>query len=192
MPLDHIRQSILEEVKSIQPVDDVEEAHINDIVAWITSGADLFRIAKPDKPPKHLVSYFVVVDPDHRSLLLVDHIKAQLWLPTGGHVLPSEHPRTTVIREAEEELNIEAVFLKNSQKPLFATVTTTVGLTAGHVDVSLWYVLRGDKHAFINFDKTEFTDVEWFSFEEIFDMDPVIFDPHMIRFTHKLDSFLKR
>ncbi len=180
-----IKAQIADEVRSITPFDDLERQCVTDTLAWIASGANIFRIAKPDKPPKHLVSYFVVVDPEHRSLLLGDHIKAQLWLPTGGHVELGEHPRQTVIREAREEVNLDAQFL-NDEQPLFLTATLTVGLTAGHTDVSLWYILRGDIHAPLQFDRSEFTGINWFGFDEILQSHPAIFDPHMQRFTRKL------
>lgn len=185
-----IRNHIRSEVQAIHAFDSLESEHITTVLTWIDSGADLFRIKKPDIPPQHLVSYFVLVDPSQKNILLVDHIKAQLWLPTGGHVLPNEAPRDAVIREADEELHLKAAFLKNNAHPFFVTVTKTVGLTPGHTDVSLWYLLRGDKHAFINYDKIEFTDIEWFSLDEILESDPVIFDPHLQRFTKKLQRYL--
>jgi 8-oxo-dGTP pyrophosphatase MutT (NUDIX family) len=189
--MNDLRTAIREEVESIRPLDKLEEAHIQDILTWIDSGADLFRIKKPDVPNKHLVSYFVVIDPIHKSVLLVDHIKAQKWLPTGGHVLLNEHPKQAVIREADEELRMKATFLRGNTQPLFATVTKTGGLTPGHTDVSLWYVLRANKHDFIHYDKIEFTDIEWFTFDEILESDPVIFDPHFRRFIDKLATYLK-
>ncbi len=185
-----ITSLITDEIAAIQPYDALEQAHIDDATAWVASGANIFRITKPDKPPKHLVSYFVVIDPDHKSLLLGDHIKAQLWLPSGGHVELNEHPKDTVIREAREEVNLDAVFLKGNEHPFFITVTETVGLTAGHTDVSLWYILRGDIHASLDFDRREFTDMAWFTFDEILESHPAIFDPHMQRFTRKLQNYL--
>lgn len=183
---------VFELVKNIKPCDSLEQEHIDDILAWVQTGASIYRIEKPDKPPKHLVSYFVLIDPDHKSLLLADHIKAQLWLPSGGHVEPGESPKETVLREAIEELGQKAVFLKGNDRPFFATVTQTVGLTAGHTDVSLWYLLRGQLHDRFNFDRGEFNDVAWFSFQEILESSPVIFDPHMQRFTRKLLQYLSR
>ncbi|MGH7237814.1 MAG: NUDIX domain-containing protein, partial [Candidatus Saccharimonadales bacterium] len=158
--------------------------------SWVASGVNIFRIAKPDKPPKHMVSYFVLVDPEHRSLLLGDHIKAQLWLPSGGHVEKDEHPADTVIRETREELLREAVFLRNDRRPLFITCRETGGLTPGHTDVSLWYLLRGSVHDPLNFDRGEFTDMNWFSFGEILASHPAIFDPNMHRFTRKLAQYI--
>ena len=174
-----MRAEIREEVELIQPLDELERESKLDVLAWIDSGAELCRLEKPATPPKHLISYFAVVDDDH--LLLVDHINAELWLPTGGHVDPGEHPRDTALREAEEELSIEGEFLKEG--PIFVTVTETVGKTAGHTDVSLWYVLRGDRKANLDFDDSEFHEIRWFHKNDV-PLDRT--DKHMSRFLQKL------
>src|SRR5258708_26800188 len=140
---------------SILPFDEMEKRHIADALAWIDSGAPLCRIAKPAIPPKHLVTYFAVVDGD--TILLVDHKSAQLWLPPGGHVEPGEHPRDTVARELKEELGIESAHA--IAEPLMVTCTTTVGLAATHVDMSLWYVVRVDRNQSIQFDCREFAGI---------------------------------
>ena len=158
-----MRDQIRVEVASISPLDRVEAATQLDVLSWIDSGAELWRLIKPDVPPAHLVSYFAVVDGDH--ILLVDHINAQLWLPSGGHGESGEHPRDTVVREAEEELSIEAEFL--FANPLLLTSTTTVGVTAGHTDISLWYVLKGDRSQSVKFDEVEFRSVQWFHKDDI-------------------------
>ncbi len=190
MPELPIRKQILQELQSISPLDALEAEHKVDAEDWLRTSVNIFRIQAPDKPPKHLVAYFVVVDPEQRKVLLGDHIKAQLWLPTGGHVALNEHPRQTVMREAEEELSMHAIFLRDQQQPFFVTVTDTVGLTAGHTDVSLWYVLRGESYKLPRFERREFTDMNWFGTEEILVSHPSIFDPHMQRFTRKLVNYL--
>jgi len=160
-------------------MDSLEENTKANVLEWIDSGVELCRLEKPATPARHLVSYFVVLDRDH--LLLVDHINAQLWLPTGGHVEPDEHPKETVVREAKEELNLESCFLLDA--PLFLTISETVGLTAGHTDVSLWYVLNGDKNQVLEYDRTEFNNVSWFHFDAV----PLRkSDPEMSRFLQKL------
>ncbi len=174
-----MRDQIAKEVDSIVPLDEKERTTIQDVLAWIGSGAELCRIQKPATPNKHLVSYFVLVDGEY--VLLVDHIAAELWLPTGGHVEPEEHPQDTVIREAREELNITADFLLES--PLLVSSTTTVGKTAGHTDVSLWYTLRGDRQLTLDFDKSEFNIIRWFHKDDI-PLDRT--DPEMGRFIKKL------
>jgi 8-oxo-dGTP pyrophosphatase MutT (NUDIX family) len=172
-------------VAAIYPFDDLEHQHIQETLSWIESGNPLFRLEKPNIPPKHLVSYFILLDEEARKVLLVDHRQAQLWLPSGGHVEVGEHPREAVVRECFEELGTEAEFW--SEDPVFLTSTVTVGLTAGHTDVSLWYVLKGDHHATYSFDGQEFASLKWFHFDEI----PYArSDPHMRRFIHKLGGYL--
>ncbi|MDC6170818.1 NUDIX domain-containing protein [Paucibacter sp. XJ19-41] len=171
------------ELLSIRPCDPWEREQRAQTLDWVDTGAPLCRIAKPATPPRHLVSYFALVDGEH--ILLVDHRNARLWLPSGGHVEPLEPPRRTVARELAEELDL---VLDESEvgPPRFLTCTTTVGLTAGHEDVSLWYVLQGDRHAPLpRFDAGEFEAVRWFAFDEV----PLQrSDPHMGRFLGKLRS----
>jgi NUDIX domain len=100
------RSHIRAEIASIQPLDPLEATHQADALAWVDSDVELIRQIKPATPPKHLVSYFPVVSGS--AILLVDHKNAKLWLPTGGHVEPNEHPRDTVSRELVEELGFSA------------------------------------------------------------------------------------
>ncbi|MDJ0708834.1 MAG: NUDIX hydrolase [Woeseiaceae bacterium] len=174
-----MRDKIRQEVELIRPLDRLEQESKQSVLAWIDSGAELCRLEKPATPPQHLISYIAVVDDDH--LLLVDHINAELWLPTGGHVDPGEHPRETALREVREELSLEGEFLKEG--PVFVTITETVGKTAGHTDVSLWYVLRGDRTASLVFDHSEFHDARWFHKTDV-PLDRS--DKHMSRFLKKL------
>jgi 8-oxo-dGTP diphosphatase len=176
-----IREEILTTIASIIPFDNAEKEHLNFVKDWIASGAEIFRIEKPNKPDIHLVSYFIVIDPETNELLLVDHKKAELWLPPGGHVELNEHPKETVKREIKEELGIDAEFM--FEDPLFLTVTNTVGHVARHTDVSLWYVLRGNKETPLTFDLDEFHQIQWFQQKEIpYERT----DPHMKRFVDKV------
>jgi 8-oxo-dGTP pyrophosphatase MutT (NUDIX family) len=185
-----LKTRIQHRIQAITPFDSLEKDHMLDAVSWIDKSANIFRIEAPDKPPKHLVSYLLPIDLEHKSILLGDHIKAQLWLPPGGHVHLNEDPVQTVLRESQEELRQKALFLKGNDQPFFITVTQTVGLTPGHTDVSLWYLLSGNIHDPIDFERREFTDMTWFTFEEILQSHPAIIDPHMQRFTRKLVDYL--
>lgn len=174
-----MRAAIRAEVAAVEPLDDTERAHIEGVLAWIDSNVELCRTRKPATPPKHLVSYFVLVD--HEHVLLGDHRNAQLWLPPGGHVEPGEHPRHTVSRELREELGIG---LKHPlAAPLMVSCTQTVGATARHTDVSLWYVVDGDRNDPLDFDTNEYTAIKWFTFEEAHAMHS---DPYLSRFLDKL------
>lgn len=160
-----IRSTINDLVSSLVSFDPLEEEHIDFVKRWIASGAEIFRVGKPDKPNIHLVSYFAVMDQNTNQLLLVDHKKSGLWLPPGGHVEINEHPKETVKREVKEELGIEADFL--FEEPLFLTVQNTVGNTALHTDVSLWYVLKVNKNDYLKYDTSEFHKIQWFNRQDI-------------------------
>lgn len=180
-----IKEHIYYSITTIVPYDDIEYRHIKDTLKWIESDTLIFRIQKPDIPNKHMVSYFVLFDEVDLKILLVDHKNALLWLPSGGHVEIDEDPKDTVKRECLEKLGIKADFW--TPEPFFLTSTLTVGLTAGHTDVSLWYVLKGDSHTTYQFDKTEFNKVRWFHLDDI----PYTkSDPHMKRFIKKLKDKL--
>ena len=114
-------------------------------------------------------------------MLLVDHRNAQLWLPSGGHVEPGEHPRATVVRELREELGLDLSAAPAA--PLMLTIAETVGVSAGHTDVSLWYVIDTDRRLAFEFDAAEFIAVQWFHSSAA----PVSrSDPHLQRFLGKL------
>ena len=178
-----MRAALTEILHEIEPHDALEREHVETTLAWIASGAPLYRLTRADDPPQHLVAYFLLYDAAQQKLLLVDHKKAGLWLPSGGHVEVDEPPETTVTREVLEELDTDASFLLEA--PLFLTVTTTVGTVAPHIDVSLWYVLRGDATQVPWFDAGEFHQVAWFSLDAL-PLDRC--DPHLARFVAKLRS----
>ncbi|MDB5204895.1 MAG: hydrolase [Candidatus Taylorbacteria bacterium] len=180
----NMRDEIRKIIESIEPYDDLEALQINNTIEWINSGEEIFRIKKPAIPPKHLVSFFTLIDLNERKILFMDHIKAELWLPAGGHIEKDEHPKTTVEREIKEELNIAANFI--NPEPLFLTEDITVGKTAGHTDVSLWYILNGDSKNKIIFDPGEFNGYKWFDFKEILNTDISKFNKNTHRFMRKL------
>jgi 8-oxo-dGTP diphosphatase len=102
-----VRDVIESLVRAVDPWDPLEYDHRADVLAWIGSNEQIFRTAEPATPPKHLVSYSVLVDSERSTVLLVDHRDAQRWLPTGGHVNVDEHPADVARREILEELQLD-------------------------------------------------------------------------------------
>lgn len=98
---------------------------------------------------------------------------------------PGEHLGDTARREAREELGIEAVFADPSGGPSFVTVTRTRGVDAGHTDVSMWFLLRGDRSMTLLLDRSELREARWWSRAELAAADPGRFDPHLGRFVAK-------
>jgi 8-oxo-dGTP diphosphatase len=168
-------------VAKVTPLDLLESEHIADTLRWLESTDDVFRRSKPAVPERHLVSYVVILDRDNFDVLLVDHVNAGLFLPPGGHVEPDEHPAAAARRECREELGIEASFSQSST-PAFVTVTTTVGLDAGHTDVSLWFISDGSRSLEMTLDQFEFCGSRWWTLEEVTSASGNEFDPPFHRF----------
>jgi 8-oxo-dGTP diphosphatase len=177
---------VREMVVQLDPVDEVETEHRSQVLRWLASTDDVFRRAKPAEPAQHLVSYVVPVDAADGSILLVDHINAGLWLPPGGHVEVDEHPAHTARREVAEELGLTGDDTTLDEQPVFVTVTRTVGIDAGHTDVSLWFVLHTRRQQALTPDRDEFHAVRWWSPADLHQADATQFDPHVFRFLSKL------
>ncbi|MEO6501358.1 MAG: NUDIX domain-containing protein [Jatrophihabitantaceae bacterium] len=183
-----LHAQIRDTVAALRPVDPLEAEHRREALNWIDSTDDLFRRVRPATPSPHLVSYFLLVDHDAGSVLLVDHIKAGLWLPSGGHVEPGEHPVLTVRRELAEELGISAEFSPlTGERPVFLTVTETA-TRPRHTDVSLWFVVCGTVGQQLTPDPGEFRGVRWWTRAELDRAEPARFDPHLGRMLVKWDQ----
>jgi 8-oxo-dGTP diphosphatase len=168
------------ELAEVLPLDTAEHDDIARAAHLVLTGAPLYRGAGPDCPDPHLVSYFPLVDPQARAILLGAHRKAGLWLPPGGHVEPGEHPRDTVRRECREELREDPQFLHPA--PVFVTITRTLGAHP-HEDISLWYALRGSVDRLPDYDPGEYTDMRWFALPDL-PLDRS--DPQLHRFLAKM------
>ena len=96
-----------------------------------------------------------------------------------------EHPAETARREAAEELGIDTSG-RLSERPLFLSVTETVGIDSGHTDVSLWFVLSLRRNQPVFFDRGEFRAMRWWSADELSSVDTTHFDPALDRFVRKL------
>jgi 8-oxo-dGTP pyrophosphatase MutT (NUDIX family) len=121
---------------------------------------------------------------------MMDHVKAGLWVPPGGHVWPGEDPFDAAGRELVEELGVKAAQVSTvANLPLFITVTPTRG-TGSHTDVSLWYVVAADERMWLDVDQREFNGHRWMKFDEVLAMDPETTDPELNRFVRKLQARL--
>ena len=172
-------------------MDRTEQDHLDDALAWLDGDEPIYRTAKPATPPKHLVSYALLVDPVRLELLLIDHRSAGLWLPTGGHVVPGEAPYDAAARELTEELGVPPDPLGAcGRQPFFLTVTRTVGPPPRHVDVSLWFAFAGTRDMTLEVDEREAAGARWWAMAEIPDAGTDGFDPHLARATVKLRTMI--
>ncbi len=178
-----LKATITDLVSGIEPTDDLGREHRRNALSWLEGTDDIFRRVKPVTPSPHLVSYFLLVDRPAGSVLLCDHRLSGLWLPTGGHVEPGEHPLGTVRREAAEELGITAQLdVVFQDRPFFLTMTQTVGPPATrHMDVSLWFALAGRAGQALQPDQREFAQVRWWTDAELRQAGVDRCEPHLLR-----------
>ena len=183
------RSVIADLVARVQPHDPQERLDRQAMLKWVQSDSPLFRRHAPADPPCHLAVYFALLDEHERSVMLVDHIKAQCWLLPGGHVDEDEDPRLTVTREAAEELGIEPRFSSRfGNDPFFLSRTWTRGQHS-HIDMTLWFVVDARSTDPMTTDPREFRSVRWHGLTEV-DWTSTDYDPQMHRFVAKLRSAL--
>jgi 8-oxo-dGTP pyrophosphatase MutT (NUDIX family) len=181
-----LRTPITPILDHLKPLDALETEAIATVRSWLSEGRPLYRTRRPDVPPQHLVAYCVVVDRARESVLLLEHLRSGLWLPAGGHVEVGEDPHQTAVRELAEELGPRAAMVASvAAMPLFITVTTTRG-AGRHTDISLWYVVAGDEHMWLEPDPGEFAAHRWMTWRSVLEWPPSELDPGMLRFLHKL------
>ena len=61
--------------------------------------------------PGHLTTSAVILSPDHRQTLLIDHVTIGRWLQPGGHYEPADFFHLSARREAEGETAVAGLTL---------------------------------------------------------------------------------
>ncbi len=122
-------------------------------------------LTKEEGVPEHFGAFFVPVHKRSRSIYLGHHIKADDWIPPGGHIDKGEVPLETVRREFIEELKFyltdETIELFNFSKKILSPPKPNCAM---HFDI--WHaVYMKERHEFI-FDRGEFYNAGWFSAED--------------------------
>ncbi len=119
---------------------------------------------KGEGNPRHYCSFFLPYDQKTGKIYLGYHIKADDWIPPGGHIEPGETPKDAVIREMQEELGV--TITKDMLTPFALSVKPINRPEKGcmaHYDV--WHLVHIPVQ---NFDylKSEYHNAGWFSIPE--------------------------
>lgn len=112
----------------------------------------------------HLCSFAVPYDRGAGRIYLGHHIKANAWIPPGGHLEPGEIPSVAALRECEEELGYHAS--REDLEPWDLSVSEIIPARPAcnwHYDV--WYLVHMSERN-LTPDKSEFYSAGWFSLEE--------------------------
>lgn len=112
----------------------------------------------------HYCSFFLPYDREAGKIYLGHHIKADDWIPPGGHIEPGEKPSDTAIREMMEELRV--TITKDQLIPYNLSVKVVNQPGRGcmsHYDV--WHLVDIKVQEF-DYLKSEYYDAGWFSVED--------------------------
>lgn len=115
---------------------------------------------KAEGNPRHYCSFFLPFDKATGKIYLGHHIKADDWIPPGGHIEIGESPSDAAIREMKEELNVEIT--KNDLTPFSLSIKEINRPEKGcmaHYDV--WHLVDIPEQQF-DYLKSEYYDAGWF------------------------------
>lgn len=120
------------------------------------------RLTSEENPRDHFCSFFVPVYFPTSEIFVGHHIKADEWIPPGGHIEKKEMPQDTVLREFVEELQHK---ISRRRIKLFdigiTIITNNLRNRKCRMHRDLWhYTIMSNKENFV-FDKGEFYEAEW-------------------------------
>lgn len=158
-----IRESYIQAIASIDPFDEIESKDIAETLQWLRTAAS---VNKPQNAEEHLGVFAVVLSPDLQHTFLLHHRKAGLWLPPGGHVDAGLTFQEAAMQEVREELSMHTPNLI-ADNPVFLTRTLTQGLNAGHIDVTVWLLVEGNRRHAYHVQEKEAADSGWQEIDQL-------------------------
>lgn len=156
------RNYYAEAIVTIRPFDQRESQDIQQTLEWLQSAK---QIHKPYNMEEHLGVLSLILSPDRKLTFMLNHKKAQMWLPPGGHVNAGQTFEEAVKSEIKEELGVEAKFL--GPNPFFLSRTLTHGVDPGHIDVTAWFILEGNPSVTYNVQEKEASEGKWIALSEL-------------------------
>lgn len=134
---------------------------LDNFLTRITQG----NFSKEENAVDHFCSFLVPVHEKTQSIFAGHHIKADEWIPPGGHIEKGERPEGAVRREFTEELSST---LTNETIELFDISITRVFHPSRpcRVHNDFWFAVHMPTKKTFAYDKGEFYDAEWMPLEE--------------------------
>jgi len=156
-----MRKTFLSEISKLKDKIYVDKKIIKQFLEKLKSGL----LTKKQNPSDHFCAFFLPIDLTSKSIYLGHHIKADDWIPPGGHIDKNELPIQTVHREFYEELNFN---LNKEKVELFDLTIKDVSGNPIHrckTHFDFWYLVYINKRKF-RFDKKEFYQAEWLTISQ--------------------------
>lgn len=126
------------------------------------------NLTKETNPQSHFCSFFLPINRETKTIYLGHHIKADDWIPPGGHIKEKETPLETVYREFYEELNHKLIKEKIKLYDLSIKYINKPS-TPCKVHYDFWYLVFIKQKKFL-FDRKEFYQARWINIEEALTM----------------------
>lgn len=140
----------------------VDKTTVNRFIHRIKQG----KLIKEDNPDDHLCSFFLPIHRPSKSVFLGYHIKANDWIPPGGHIDRGESPIDTVYREFVEELKY--TLTDEQVTPLDLTIKPIVNNPRHNCKLhyDFWYLVHMKEKIDFDFTKSEFYEARWMRVHE--------------------------
>lgn len=121
-------------------------------------------LVKNDNPVDHICTFFLPIDITNKLIYLCHHIKAQDWIPPGGHIDKGELPIETVKREVFEELNYSVNLSQINMFDLsIKHIINSIHGCEYHYDIWHWIpIIKQD----FKYTKKEYYDARWVTISE--------------------------
>jgi 8-oxo-dGTP pyrophosphatase MutT (NUDIX family) len=152
---------LLELVETLSSLKHTDKKILSELKEFISTNT---FYTKKESPEVHVCMFFMPIVQSQRLVYVGHHIKADDWIPPGGHLEPEETAMDTIKREMLEELGYG---ITNEKIELFDVARKDIDnpkiVCKRHYDF-VYLVYLEQPYDFV-FDKGEFHDAKWVSFE---------------------------
>jgi 8-oxo-dGTP pyrophosphatase MutT (NUDIX family) len=157
LSMDLLQQEILEKLDDLDMEGKLDDELKRACIERVKQG----KLVKSENSGDHMCTFFVPVHLASKQVFLGHHIKADMWIPPGGHIEPFELMEQTVRREFLEELGVE---LANEAIQLFQMTVLDIEPKPDrscrrHWD--WWHMVLIDALIDYDFDRGEFFEASW-------------------------------
>lgn len=157
-----MKTQLLSVLNKLQTMPDVDQAMVQIGLQQLEKTAGYTR---DENPSEHFCVFFVPIVPSKRLVYIGHHIKANGWMPPGGHMDPGESPSKTLRREFEEELQHKLTF-EVTELFNFTVVDVSDAGRECKKHLDFWYLVHLATPEDFIFDPGEFHDAGWVTYEE--------------------------
>ncbi len=158
-----MKKILLDELETLTNLPYVDKTNFETFKNFLVNAETYTR---PENEEFHVCAFFMPVHLPSKSIYFGHHIKANDWIPPGGHVDLNESSRQAIGREIIEEL----------QHPITTETVELIDISIRNIDNpkqkckrhhSFWYIVYFDDKKEFNFDTGEFYKAGWFTEKDV-------------------------